>query len=97
MADAVVAAKAGQKTPDRHYNVERMLKRVSLCGDCRTFVVWREGKIPRDDHPYRKAWADRQSWLHIEVRADDLLAGLIKALCAAAAQRLNERAFINSI
>jgi uncharacterized protein involved in oxidation of intracellular sulfur len=26
MADAVVAAKAGQKTPDGYYNVERMLK-----------------------------------------------------------------------
>ena len=25
MADAVVAAKAGQKTPDGYYNVERML------------------------------------------------------------------------
>ena len=28
MADAVVAAKAGQKTPDGYYNIERMLKRV---------------------------------------------------------------------
>ena len=28
MADAVTAAKAGQKTPDGYYNVERMLKRV---------------------------------------------------------------------
>ena len=28
MADAVLAAKAGQKTPDGFYNVERMLKRV---------------------------------------------------------------------
>jgi uncharacterized protein involved in oxidation of intracellular sulfur len=41
MADAVVSAKAGQKTPDRYYNVERMLKRVLstngkvlLCGTC---------------------------------------------------------------
>lgn len=41
MADAVVAAKAGQKTPDGFYNVERMLKRVIagkgqvlLCGTC---------------------------------------------------------------
>ena len=41
MADAVVAAKAGQKTPDGYYNVERMLKRVIagngkvlLCGTC---------------------------------------------------------------
>ena len=28
MADAVVAAKASQKTPEGYYNVERMLKRV---------------------------------------------------------------------
>jgi uncharacterized protein involved in oxidation of intracellular sulfur len=41
MADAVVAAKAGQRTPDGFYNVERMLKRVIagkgqvlLCGTC---------------------------------------------------------------
>lgn len=41
MADAVLAAKAGQKTPDGYYNVERMLKRVQagkgqilLCGTC---------------------------------------------------------------
>ena len=41
MADAVLAAKAGQKTPDGFYNVERMLKRVLtgkgrvlLCGAC---------------------------------------------------------------
>lgn len=41
MADSVVAAKGGQKTPDGYYNVERMLKRVLagkgevlLCGTC---------------------------------------------------------------
>lgn len=40
MADAVVAAKANQNTPDGYYNVERMLKRVVasgtvlLCGTC---------------------------------------------------------------
>lgn len=41
MADAATAAKAGQKTPDGYYNVERMLKRVLvgngrvlLCGTC---------------------------------------------------------------
>jgi uncharacterized protein involved in oxidation of intracellular sulfur len=41
MADAVVAAKAQQKTPDGYYNVERMLRRVMsskglvlLCGTC---------------------------------------------------------------
>lgn len=41
MADAVLAAKAGQKTPDGYYTIERMLKRVLtgkgdvlLCGTC---------------------------------------------------------------
>ncbi|MBI2842280.1 MAG: DsrE family protein [Armatimonadetes bacterium] len=40
MADAVLCAKAGQKTPDGYYNIERMLKpvarkgRVLLCGSC---------------------------------------------------------------
>lgn len=41
MADAVGAARKGQKTPDGNYNIERMLKRVAmaksrvlLCGTC---------------------------------------------------------------
>ncbi|MFB9267419.1 DsrE/DsrF/TusD sulfur relay family protein [Bradyrhizobium erythrophlei] len=41
MADAVVAAKSGQKTPDGYHNVERMLKgiiagkgQILLCGTC---------------------------------------------------------------
>jgi uncharacterized protein involved in oxidation of intracellular sulfur len=41
MADAVLAVKANQKTPDGYYNIERMLKRVLagkgqvlLCGTC---------------------------------------------------------------
>lgn len=41
MADAVLAAKAGQKTPEGFYNIERMLHRVAsaggsvlLCGTC---------------------------------------------------------------
>lgn len=41
MADAVAAARSGQKTPDGYYNIERMLKRVLtskgrvlLCGTC---------------------------------------------------------------
>lgn len=41
MADAVVAARKGQKTPEGYYNLERMLKRiiagkgeVLLCGTC---------------------------------------------------------------
>jgi uncharacterized protein involved in oxidation of intracellular sulfur len=41
MADAVSAAKSGQKTPDGYYNMERMLKgvlagkgQILLCGTC---------------------------------------------------------------
>lgn len=41
MADAVLCAKAGQKTPEGYYNVERMLGRVLsangrvlMCGTC---------------------------------------------------------------
>lgn len=41
MADAVIAARKGQKTPDGYYNLERMLKRFAigrhsllLCGTC---------------------------------------------------------------
>tara|TARA_R110002124_G_scaffold159007_1_gene326191 strand:- start:905 stop:1258 length:354 start_codon:yes stop_codon:yes gene_type:complete len=41
MADAVVCANAGQKTPDGYYNLERMLRRVLsakgrvlMCGTC---------------------------------------------------------------
>ncbi len=41
MADAVLCAKAGQKTPDGYYNLERMLRRVLsakgrvlMCGTC---------------------------------------------------------------
>lgn len=41
MADAVLAAKANQKTPEGYYNIERMLHRVLagggkvlLCGTC---------------------------------------------------------------
>lgn len=40
MADAVIGAKTGQKTPDGYYNAERMVRRVTLkgrvllCGTC---------------------------------------------------------------
>lgn len=41
MADAVVGAKAGQRTPEGYYSIERMLRRVLsgtgrvlLCGTC---------------------------------------------------------------
>lgn len=32
MADAVLCAKAGQKTPDGYYNIERMLKPIARKG-----------------------------------------------------------------
>lgn len=41
MADAVICARKGQKTPDGYYNMERMIRRVTLgkgrvllCGTC---------------------------------------------------------------
>jgi uncharacterized protein involved in oxidation of intracellular sulfur len=41
MGDAAACAKAGQRTPDGHYNLERMLKavtgrggEVAVCGSC---------------------------------------------------------------
>lgn len=41
MADAVLCANAGQKTPDGYYNIERMIRRVLsskgrvlICGTC---------------------------------------------------------------
>lgn len=37
MADAVVAARKGQKTPDGYYNMERMLKRM-IIGKNRTLL-----------------------------------------------------------
>lgn len=49
MADAVVAAKAGQKTPDGYYNVERMLKGV-LGGkgqSCYAALAWTRAALAR--------------------------------------------------
>jgi uncharacterized protein involved in oxidation of intracellular sulfur len=52
MADAVLAAKAKQKTPQGFYNVERMLKRVVagegrvlLCGTCMDARGLTDGEI----------------------------------------------------
>lgn len=52
MADAVVGARQGQKTPDGYYNVERMLKRVLtgkgrvlLCGTCMDARGMTEGDV----------------------------------------------------
>ena len=48
MADAVLAAKAGQKTPDGYYSLENMIKGVIrhadvvLCGTCWTPAVSRK-------------------------------------------------------
>jgi uncharacterized protein involved in oxidation of intracellular sulfur len=52
MADAVLAAKAAQRTPDGFYNIERMLKRVLagngrvlLCGTCMDARGLAEGEL----------------------------------------------------
>lgn len=52
MADAVAAARKGQKTPDGYYNLERMLKRVVLskgrvllCGTCMDARGMTEGDL----------------------------------------------------
>jgi uncharacterized protein involved in oxidation of intracellular sulfur len=51
MGDAVTCAKAGQKTPDGYYNLERMLKPISrkgqilLCGTCMDARAMREDEI----------------------------------------------------
>ena len=57
MADAVLAAKAGQKTPDGYYNMERMLKRivtgkgrVLLCGTCMDARGISDGEIMEGAH-----------------------------------------------
>lgn len=52
MADAVLCAKKGQKTPDGFYNVERMIKRFAtgnhsllLCGTCMDARALSEGEL----------------------------------------------------
>lgn len=52
MADAVGAARKGQKTPDGYYNMERMLRRivagkgsVLLCGTCMDARGIAEGEV----------------------------------------------------
>lgn len=52
MADAVGAARKGQKTPDGYYNLERMVKRMTaapqrvlLCGTCMDARGFTEGDL----------------------------------------------------
>jgi len=51
MGDAVTCAKAGQKTPDGYYNLERMLKPIVrkgellLCGTCMDARAMTEGEM----------------------------------------------------
>ncbi|NHQ75991.1 hypothetical protein HAT86_16210 [Roseovarius gahaiensis] len=52
MADAALCAKAGQKTPDGFYNIERMLRRVLsaggrvlICGTCMDARGLTEGEM----------------------------------------------------
>ncbi len=52
MADSVIAAKTGQKTPDGYYNAEHMVQRVIgkgkvlLCGACMDARGLAESEIP---------------------------------------------------
>jgi uncharacterized protein involved in oxidation of intracellular sulfur len=55
MADAVGAAKVGQKTPDGYYNIERMVKRLALaphrvllCGSCMDARALAESELVDD-------------------------------------------------
>jgi len=56
MADAVGAARKGQKTPEGFYNIERMLKRVAhqsellLCGTCMDARGIAEGDVIEGAH-----------------------------------------------
>ena len=56
MGDAVTCAKAGQKTPDGYYNLERMLKpivrkgEVLLCGTCMDARGIAETELMQDAH-----------------------------------------------
>ncbi len=57
MADAVIGARKGQKTPDGYYNVERMLKRLNLgkgrvllCGTCMDARGLREEDVIEGAH-----------------------------------------------
>jgi hypothetical protein len=59
MADAVVAARKGQKTPDGYYNMERMLKRV-LGGD---------GAAPQHDGRTRRRDGRRRQGAGVLTRA----------------------------
>jgi uncharacterized protein involved in oxidation of intracellular sulfur len=51
MADAVICAKAGQKTPDGYYSLEQMIKginrhaKVVLCGTCMDARGIKEGEL----------------------------------------------------
>lgn len=52
MGDAVLAAKAGQKTPEGYYNLERMLDRIVLakghvlaCGSCLAARALADGEL----------------------------------------------------
>ena len=49
MADAVLSAKAGQKTPEGFYSIERMLKRVMASGkrSCCAEPAWTRAASPK--------------------------------------------------
>jgi uncharacterized protein involved in oxidation of intracellular sulfur len=70
MADAVLAAKANQKTPEGYYNLERMLRRfttaggkVLLCGTCMDARGLTEAEVVDGAKPVRWMNSLRRRWL----------------------------------
>jgi uncharacterized protein involved in oxidation of intracellular sulfur len=69
MADAVLAAKGGQKTPEGFYNIERMLKRVLAAKGRCVAVAWMRGASPTVN-----SWKERS-----RSTMDELAAATIEA------------------
>jgi hypothetical protein len=59
-------------------------------GDFARCSVWREHEIVRDDYAHWEAWTNGELRLEIEIALDDLLTGLVDAVCAALPQRLDQ-------
>ena len=67
MADAVACARAGQRTPEGHYNIERMLKAlvghgvaIGACGSCMDARGMTETDLIEGAH--RSSMAELTTW-----------------------------------
>jgi len=56
--------------------------------------VWRAPEPSVHPDPNRKAWADGQRWLEVEIALDDLLTSLVQTFAAALPERLQDRVVI---